>query len=151
MTDTTAVLQAALKAHGITSHAMFEERYGYALGSPLTGDDVLYLLGLPDHPRSRKRATWTPCQSERYIAGCLLALDKLKERLEHGLIVLNNSYSLPAERRWFRLATRSTRLIGKLSAASGDAGAVFCESELGRWYAALGWPVPSMAARLEEW
>lgn len=133
MTTERAALWAALQERGVTSPDDFQERCGVALGT-LTAGEALDCL-------------WR----EDYVARYGIALAKLRERLERGLIYLRKRYSLAAEVRWYRLATRSTLLIGRLSRASADAGNAFTESELGRWYAALEWPEPSEAALREDW
>lgn len=150
MTNEERALKAALKERGIGSPDAFAERYGAPLDS-LTPGEALALLRLPDHPRSRDRATWTPLQRKNYGAGCLRALARLKEWLERGLLSLGSDYSLAVELQWFRLATRAVRIIARMERASDDAGAAFCGSPLGRWFADTDWPTPSPAARLEEW
>jgi len=145
-----AALKEALRTRGIPSPEAFAERYGVSLDRvPLAVS--LALVMLPDHPRARDRAAWTPVQREHYIAGCLRALTTLRTRLARGQVILKAHPAVAVELRWLRLATRAVRIIGLLSRVSGDAGAAFCESALGRWYACLGWPEPSDSALSEAW
>jgi hypothetical protein len=150
MMDVEKVFKEALKECGITSPEAFTERYGVALDTvPLAVS--LSLLLAPEHPRSRDRATWTPIQREHRIAGCLLALTAMRERLVRGLVILAERPTVANEECWFVLATRAVRIIGKLSYASTDAGVAFCESLLGRWYFDLEWPEPSDGVLQKEW
>ncbi len=143
-------LIAACRERGIAGPEEFQRRYGVPPDS-IQVDEALDLVQRPDRARAHNRSTWTPHQRRNYVAGSLRALEAMKARLERGLAYLEARYSVTAEVHWFRLATRSTRLIGKLSRASTDAGQAFTESELGRWYAALKWPKPSEAALHEDW
>jgi hypothetical protein len=106
---------------------------------------------LPDHLLWPDRGAWTPVERARYCAGCILALERLRARLERGLAVLNGRYTLAGEILWLTLATRAMRLIGRMARASPDAEAAFLDSQLGRWYSALEWPVPSLAACRTDW
>lgn len=59
---------------------------------------------------------------------------------------LRDRPSLTAEEHWIRLATRSCRLIAKMSAADRQAEEDFLASPLGEWFYRLEWPSPSLAA-----
>jgi hypothetical protein len=130
MTDPREALRIELNERGITSAAAFRTRYSVDART-LTPADALALL----HERAR------------YVDGCTRALEALKSRLERGLVVLAEHPSPAAERRWFRLAERSIRLIAKMSLADRQAGADFLDSDLGRWHFELQWPSPSTAAQ----
>jgi hypothetical protein len=127
MTEHThTALRAALGEYGITGPEAFQWRYGIDPRT-LTASAALTLL----HER------------DRYVYGCTRALETLRERLERGLVILAHQPSLATEERWFRLATRSIRLIAKMSLADRHAGDIFPESALGQWYDELQWPTPS--------
>lgn len=149
MSHATA-LKEALRTRGIPSPEAFAARYSVSLDT-LTLDEAQRLLALPDHPRDRDRATWTPIQRRTYTSGLIAALGVLRSRLENGRAVLDGRYTLRAEVRWFRLATRAVRLIAKMARADRAAEAAFLGSDLGRWYATLDWPAPSAAAKAVDW
>ncbi len=149
MSHATA-LKETLRTRGIPSPEAFAQWYGVPLDT-LTPAAALALVRQPDSPRTPDHAAWTPRQRERYITGCIAALTALRGRLVRGLAVLDGRYSLAAEVRWFRLATRAVRLIAKMARADRAAEAAFLGSDLGRWYATLDWPAPSTAARAVDW
>jgi hypothetical protein len=135
MTETEKLLKSVLREHGIGSSDAFAFRYGVTFGT-LNPSEALSLM--------EKR--------DRYVRGCLLAMETLRGRLECGLAVMQEHPTLAAELRWFRLAERSIRLIAKMSAADRQAGDDFLDSDLGEWYYELRWPTPSpeaLAASLE--
>ncbi len=142
--------RARLDTLGIRTPEAFAQRYGVALDT-LTVDEALRLLVLPDHPRDRDRATWTLIQRRTYTIGLIAALGVLRSRLENGRAVLDGRYTLRAEVRWFRLATRAVRLIAKMARADRAAEVAFLGSDLGRWYVTLDWPAPSTAAKAVDW
>jgi len=124
MTD-AATLAAALRACGITSPDLFTERFGVALATLAPAQAVALI-------RQHETAHHAPDYAR--------ALDHLRRRLTAGIAVRTTHPGEANTRRWLTLACRAVLLIARYARNDPAGEAAWCDTETGRWYAALDWP-----------